>query len=83
MGLLQEMAIRERRLWATLLVDAIVALYYFPKALVLLFHNETGLVTALVGLVIKSTMLGIVLGLSSSSPAVASPYSLALDQVGP
>ena len=63
MGLLQEMAIRERRLWATLLVDAIVALYYFPKALVLLFHNETGLVTALLGLVIKSTMLGIVLGL--------------------
>ncbi len=63
MGFLQEMAIREKRLWATLFVDAIVALYYFPNALVLLMTNETGLVSALVGLVIKSTMLGIVLGL--------------------
>lgn len=64
MGFLQEMAGRERRLWATLLVDVAVALYYFPKALVLLSQGEDGLVAALLGLVFSSTVLGIVLAIA-------------------
>ncbi len=63
MGFLQEMANRERRLWAALFVDLVVALYYFPKALALLLRDDSDIVTDLLGLVFKSTVLGIVLAL--------------------
>lgn len=80
MGFLQEMARREKRLWATFLVDVIVALYYFPKALVLLTQEGDGLVLALLGLVIKSTVLGIVLGLILSLVFASAGTELAADE---
>lgn len=63
MRFLQEMASREKRVWATFFVDVVVALYYSPKALALLMRGEADLVTALLGLVFSSTVLGIVLAI--------------------
>ena len=80
MGLLQEMANREKRLWATLFVDVAVALYYFPKALALLLQGAGGLVPALVGLVFKSTVLGIVLALIMHFVFAVASVELAADE---
>lgn len=61
---LQDMSVREKNLWGELLVDVVVALYYFPSAIKLLMRPEGEAITGeLAGLVAGSIALGIVLGI--------------------
>jgi Na+/alanine symporter len=64
MKLLSEMATRERNLWAELLVDLVVALYYLPKMFTLISSDQAYLTNpAMAGLIVKTIILAIIAGI--------------------
>jgi len=64
MNVLSDMTTTEKNLWAELLVDVVVALYYFPKVFVLLRAGDGALVSpAMAGLVVKTIVVALVVGI--------------------
>jgi Na+-driven multidrug efflux pump len=64
MNVLSDMSTTEKNLWAELLVNLVVALYYFPKVFVLIRAGDEALVSpAMAGLVVKTVIVAIVVGI--------------------
>jgi len=69
MKALSNMSARELNLWAELLINILVALYYFPIAFRLMQKDEWILATgAMIGLAISTIILAIVVGIAISIP---------------
>lgn len=65
--LLSKMSVREKNLWAELLVDVVVGLYYLPKMFVLLQGGERALTGgAMAGLVTSTVLVGIMAGVAAA-----------------
>jgi hypothetical protein len=65
MNVLSDMSTTEKNLWAELLVDLVVALYYFPKVFVLIRAGNVALMSpAMAGLVVKTIFVAIVVGIA-------------------
>ncbi|NNE37246.1 MAG: hypothetical protein HKN08_02990 [Gammaproteobacteria bacterium] len=61
MELLKNFSTREKNLWSELLVDIVVALYYFPKMLLMLLVGQEALTgAAMAGLVTSTVIVAIV-----------------------
>jgi hypothetical protein len=59
-NVLGELSIREKNLWVELLVDVIVALYYYPKMFLLITAGDAALTgERMVNLIISTVMLAI------------------------
>ncbi|MBT8147571.1 MAG: hypothetical protein KJN90_12010 [Gammaproteobacteria bacterium] len=64
MNLLDSMSIREKDLWGELLIDVLVALYYFPKVFALMAQGDTMLRGGeMADLVISTIVLAIVVSI--------------------
>ena len=67
MSFLSEMSAREKNLWAELLVDTVVALYYFPNVFSLIAAGKNVLVGfAMAILVVKTIFLAIVISTAAA-----------------
>lgn len=64
MKLLENMSIREKDLWAELMIDLLVALYYFPRAMALMAQGDVVMRgSELAGLVGSTIVLAIVVSI--------------------
>ncbi len=66
MDLLSDMSVTEKKLWAELFVDIVVALYYFPKMFVLIRTGDTVLSAEMAALVVRTIIVAIVVGIAVS-----------------
>jgi len=64
MNLLSDMSTTEKNLWAELIVDVVVALYYFPKMLSLIRAGDTALIPVMAGVVVISIILAIIVAIA-------------------
>jgi hypothetical protein len=64
MNLLSNISTTEKHLWAQLVVDLVVALYYFPKMFSLIRAGHTALVPVMAGVVVTSIILAIIVGIA-------------------
>lgn len=63
MKLLTNMSTTEKNVWAELIVDFVVALYYFPKMFSLIRAGNLALIPIMAVLIVKAVILAIVVGI--------------------